>query len=231
MNQELYFIPVLTRALERADAPTALGEAFREIHRAGRRPEFREAYDNFQRFMEEVVRQVAEARLTTLEDASVRELIADLATDTFEGTADEHQCAHGLVQSRPEWAAEYEALRSEIAVRPTAGAMAEILVMREATVVAQITLSRKAERGFVSDVFPGRYVIALETGRLIWKGDLTERLLIWKVAFPDRALDIAAATGETPGDATREEVLLGGELILRVFPGLESGRLELELRG
>jgi len=42
-------------------------------------------------------------------------------------------------------------------------------------------------------------------------------------------LDLAADTGERPTTATREEQLLGGELILCVS-GLESGRMELELK-
>ncbi len=70
----------------------------------------------------------------------------------------------------------------------------------------------------------------LDTGWVIWQGELTERDLIWMAAFPDVPLDLAADTDETSARTTREESLLDGELILRVIPGLESGNIELEYR-
>jgi hypothetical protein len=38
---------------------------------------------------------------------------------------------------------------------------------------------------------------------------------------------LAADTGDRAARPTREETLLDGQLIMRVFPGVERGRIEL----
>jgi hypothetical protein len=41
---------------------------------------------------------------------------------------------------------------------------------------------------------------------------------------------MAADTGEAGNQPTLEEDLLDGEVVLRVFPGLEGGSMEIEMR-
>ena len=79
------------------------------------------------------------------------------------------------------------------------------------------------------NVTPDHYAARMDTGRIIWQGELTEKELIWSAAFPGQALELAADTGEPAARMTREITLLNGELIIRVFPGAESGRLELRI--
>ena len=76
-------------------------------------------------------------------------------------------------------------------------------------------------------ITPGRYSLHLETGRLLWTGSLRSTELLWEEAYPGEPLQLAADTAEDGRQATRELVLLDGEVVLRVLPGLESGCLEI----
>ena len=51
--------------------------------------------------------------------------------------------------------------------------------------------------------------------------------MLWAEADPGRDLELAAQTEEEPGDPTRLATLPGGELELRLYPGLEGGVLRL----
>ena len=77
---------------------------------------------------------------------------------------------------------------------------------------------------------PGLFILKMDTGRVLWQEELTERDLVWAAAFQGQALDLAADSGEAPARTTREVSLLNGEVIIRVFPGAESGCLELKIK-
>ena len=66
MEKDLYFIPVLSRALEKPDSSEALGEAFKEIERLGRLEPHRQGYVHFLEFMKEVQRKVPQASMEGL---------------------------------------------------------------------------------------------------------------------------------------------------------------------
>jgi len=87
-------------------------------------------------------------------------------------------------------------------------------------------------RGFarLDNINPGFHSLSLDTGHVLWEGELTESHLLWAVAFPGEPLPMAADTGEAGNQPTLEEDLLDGEVVLRVFPGLEGGSMEIEMR-
>jgi len=82
----------------------------------------------------------------------------------------------------------------------------------------------------LDNINPGFHSLSLDTGRVLWEGELTESHLLWAVAFPGEPLQMAADTGEAGNRPTLEDDLLDGEMVLRVFPGLEGGSLEVEMR-
>ena len=77
---------------------------------------------------------------------------------------------------------------------------------------------------------PGHYQLKLDSGRMIWEAALSEQQLLWTSAHPGRPLEVAAESAERRERPTLEVALLEGELILRVYPGIEAGLLRLELR-
>lgn len=82
----------------------------------------------------------------------------------------------------------------------------------------------------VKNARPGAYSIKLNTGRLLFEERLTERDLLWVYAFPEEDLLLAADTGDLTLRKTQEISLLEGDLVLRVYPGIEAGHLELEVK-
>ena len=78
------------------------------------------------------------------------------------------------------------------------------------------------------NLIPGDYRLSTTTGWVLWESALTARELVWSHAYPDEALPLAAASDDagTPEPALERE-LLDGQLRVRVYPGPESGRLEV----
>lgn len=54
MNRELYFIPILQKAMEAGNVRVALKKAFYEINQLGNHNEYKQGFKNFQAFIREV---------------------------------------------------------------------------------------------------------------------------------------------------------------------------------
>ena len=76
----------------------------------------------------------------------------------------------------------------------------------------------------IDDILPGGYKLELiNTGWIIWEGKLTAKELFQP---EDKNLLLAAGAGQ----ATKEiDLLNNGDLMLRTYPGNESGSIEIEL--
>ena len=87
------------------------------------------------------------------------------------------------------------------------------------------------ERGcrHVENVIPGKYTVKLDIGMTVWEGELTARNLLWSEAFREKDLQVAAQTMDLHQQPRKEIVLLDGALSIRVFAGIESGSIEIEL--
>jgi len=157
--------------------------------------------------------------------------MTDLATDTFDSSEAERQAIIDLIQSRPQWQQEYEQLASEISGLETKPRRLEISVYREEKLIGTTVLEKIPGSQTIDKITPGCYTVSLATGRVIWQGELTEQDLIWRAAFPGEPVDLAADTGGAASKSTRQFKLLDGEMTLRVFAGLESGKLEIIVNG
>jgi len=232
MSNNLYFIPIIAHALEQKEPEKALKEAFEEIRAKGQRPEYSNGFKQFQQFMEIAKQHISDQKqdLITITHKIISELILEFVTGTFEGGEEERQAVEQLIMSRPEWQNEYRNLCAEIQETERYPSQINILVEKEGNLFGK--MSFEEVQGFTSlqNIVPGHYIIKLETGRVLWEGELTEQDLIWTVAFHGLPLKVAADTKDLPKEPTREERLLNGELVLRVFPGLESGRIGIEIK-
>lgn len=165
MKDDLYFFPIIVKALRASDKKAAIKDAFVRIQEMGTQRRYRKGASQFGRFMESVQEQ---GRIL---------FVVECNGDRV-GT---------------------------ISVHP-AGLMARLPGIR-----------------------PGTYTISLSTGRLLWEGALTEADLLWSKAFPGRALSLAADTSGAEQPVTRREALLGNEVQLLVFPGVESGEMGIQI--
>jgi hypothetical protein len=103
-------------------------------------------------------------------------------------------------------------------------------LVRDSKAVATVRLTPGGHRVVVAQVTPGHYRLVQRTGRVLWEGQIRDSDLYWGLAWPGRPLELAAATDGTAAPVSRTEVILGGEITLSVYPGLESGMIGLELR-
>lgn len=130
-------------------------------------------------------------------------------------------------QTNREGAGEPVAELVEGALRPLT---MDVLVERDGDLVSTCSLEMPPAARTVDGIVAGTYLLRLDTGRVIWEGRLADEDLLWTRAFPKRPLRVAADTGEPRRHMTREIPLLDGTLILRVFAGVESGAMEIEVR-
>ena len=103
------------------------------------------------------------------------------------------------------------------------------VIERNSEHFGEIAISPASASNTIGGITPGRYAIKMSTGRMIWDGLITENDVIWATAFKGEPLPLAAATGEARRSFSRREVLLDGEVLMSIFPGVESGELGIEL--
>jgi hypothetical protein len=166
VNNDLFFIPPIARALGTPHPEEALADAFQRIRVMGAETPYRRGAVQFRRFM-------ASARERTRVDFVVElngRYLASVPVYPFEGMAS------------------------------------------------------------IAGILPGAYSVKLWTGRVLWESELSEADLLWASAFPGRSLALAADTAPADRLRSRRELLLGGELCLHVFPGVESGEIGIERR-
>ena len=226
MNREMYFIPIIAHALEQEQVRHALDLAFEDIKMLGQRPECERSYAQFLRFME----LVAACRDEEV-CAAVRRCMIAWATDAREVAAGEWDAARDVLAARPGWQSEVDALYAEAQRSEWDARWPRLVLAKSGRVVRAIEISDQPGVESVGPIGPGAYVLELETGRGLWEATLRAADLIWSQSSRRGPLNLAADTPGAGVQPTREASLLGGEIILRVFAGVEAGRIEVEWRG
>ena len=206
MANEMFFLPLLANALEQKDAKNALLKAFEEIQARGQQEAYRDGYRQFQHFMKHIQEY---ANLETTAEFKDETYIFKHLLYGPDGPA-------GLKK----WLEEFDAAEEKIPY-PT------LLLMKDERELKRIPLDQQSGRWTIDNLQPGFYALSFDTGRVIWEGELTGNDLLWTHAFPGQDLRLAADTGEEAIQPSRQFQLLQGEIVLNVYPGLESGRIEL----
>ena len=83
-----------------------------------------------------------------------------------------------------------------------------LLLEKDRSIIARIVPGQTADEVRITGIVPGTYSLRLDTGRLLWTGNLEEKDLIWACAFPTAALPLAADTEEPQGGWSQELKLL-----------------------
>ncbi len=81
-----------------------------------------------------------------------------------------------------------------------------------------------------SRIESGNYVLCLNTGRILWAGTLSNKHLQWAKAFTDKPLPAAAQIDKTQSYTTIDEWLLDEEILFQVIPGIETGKIKIEIQ-
>lgn len=227
-SNRLYFIPIIAHALGRDDSKQAMEDAFDEIKALGNQPEYAEGYQQFLEFVNETLKPpvLESERKTQLVSNALQRLIYDLVTDTFRGDHEQKNALINSFKANPEWNAEYERIKKEAQDYLAPVESIEIEVFKDKNKIGTLSISDKSSS--ISSIFPDRYSIRLSNGRVLWEGDLTQKDVIWTYAFPEKDLAMAAETETLDPHPTKTISLLGGEIVLFVYAGLESGKLTIK---
>ena len=110
--------------------------------------------------------------------------------------------------------------------RPTS---IELVLERDDTPVARCSFGQPSGTRTIGSISPGQYRLKADTGLVLWEGSLTQQEVVWAKAFPDLDLPMAADMGDSKRQPTQEIDLLDGTLHVRIYPGLETGSLEITL--
>jgi len=116
-------------------------------------------------------------------------------------------------------------LRNEMD-RPTS---IELVLERDDTPVARCSFEQPSGTRTMGGISPGQYRLRTDTDLVLWEGPLTQQKVVWAKAFPDQNLPMAAATRDSRRQSTERIDLLDETLHLRVYPGLETGIMEITL--
>ncbi len=226
MNHDLYFIPILARAMRRPDSRPALARAFAEIKALGEQDEYADGYMQFKQWMNEVSQKSEAEKL--LDDIAWK-LVASLDRGDLNDDWAVRDRAVEFICSRPEWRSIYEHFTSDFEIDDERSAKITLMLKRNEVPIGSVQCT-VSEKGIFHEITPGFHALELDSGRVIWEGELTERELLWLHAYPDHALELAASSGDETSKPTKEHSLLDGELVMSVFPGLESGRIVLIMK-
>lgn len=227
-DNNLYFIPMIARALKSANPKKAMHEVFDEIRQLGARPEYAEGFLLFIEFTKAFLEPsdtTSENWIQHIRDA-VDRLMYDLATHTFIGSKEQEKALLAAFRKMPEWRAEYERVSKEAEGFLSHEQPIGVEVLRMDQILGTFALSELPTTLF--SIRPGRYVVRFSNGRVLWEGDLTKEDVIWAFAYPAMDLPMAAETESAQQTPTRSISLLNGELLIRVFAGLETGELTID---
>jgi len=230
MSNDLYFVPVSVKALDSPQPETALLRAFAEIEERGQQPEYRWGHAQFRRFMDLVVGTADRSHDASVVPEDAATLMVELTAGCLEGTAEEAP-VRALLVSRPVWREALEALMREMAPPVHESGTVDLTVMGPEGVTESIHLSAEVESAWLTKVVPGPYLMRLSTGRVLWNGQLAAADLLWSEAYPEGDLRFAATDKHHERIARRTIPVLGGEVMLHLYPGPESGELRVVLRG
>jgi len=227
-DNNLYFIPIIARALKSDNPKKALHEAFDEIRQLGTRPEYAEGFLQFIEFTRAFLDpsgRTSEDWIQHIRNAVVR-LMYDLVTHTFMGSKEQEKALLSAFRKMPEWRAEYERVSKEAESVLSHEQPIGFQILRMDRILGTFAVSELPTTLF--SIRPGRYVVRFSNGRVLWEGDLTKEDVIWAFAYPAMDLPMAAETDRTHKTPTRSISLLNGELLIYVFAGLETGELTID---
>ncbi|HPF38107.1 MAG TPA: hypothetical protein PK093_05650 [Phycisphaerae bacterium] len=223
MDHDLYFLPILVEALRQENQSQSLCTAIARIRELGAKPEYEAGFKQFRSFMTET-----RDHFEWLDQYVREELIVELAAGSFDGRPRTAELALSLVRLRPTWKETYAALRSELDHHPEPRSPT-VSVRRDGDPFIELPLDEIPKKVRLLPIVPGRYTIELDSGRILWEGNITKADVEWELAHPGKPIPVAAATGEGQHRHVREEVSPNGACRVRIYAGLRSGQMEVDI--
>ena len=227
----LYFIPILAKAFERPDSETAFKEAIEEIQRLGKLPEYEVGYEQFKSFMKAGIEGIEDepGKLSAIKETVLERIITALATDTFIGSEEVKSELLKRIHDDPEIEQQYEKTVSELYPPQEKYHPLALELFKNDSLIVTHSLPEATKEIVYNNIDEGNYILKLSNGRVLWEGNIDRNHIMWEHAFPGKALPMVADTGETEVEPTMVTSLLDGEITIKLFAGLETGRIVITL--
>lgn len=183
MNRELYFIPILQDALKAKDLKSALSKAVTNITQLGKDNLYKEGFENFQKFINEVY---------DFDDILKKNMNSEPTEYLLDSNLD---CKFSIFQGD-----------------------------------TLIYIGNLDKSQIIRSIAPGTYAIKLSTGRILWRGEITEEELIMRKNLDGQNIKLAADSEDFKPEPVRIITLLKGQMFLKIFKGFDGGSLQIELQ-
>lgn len=150
------------------------------------------------------------------------EMFSMIETSFMHGGSYEHPLLNEYEHLFPKWEKYFNsALKIED--------IQQITIEKDGTFISVIPLTNQCDIKRINNITPGNYSFKVDVNHAaIWEGEFTEQHLIWDSAFPERPIELAAATGNSKTKSTFKIILLNGRITISLFPGIESGWLQIQ---
>lgn len=231
MDNSLFFIPLIAKALDASDRKEALRLAMNSIRRFCEASLSDVGCVQFRDFLNEVAIQWNFRRLLEQEevDEISSELALQIAFDLFDGSRWEYRLAREFIES--DKSLPDVSLRSQSKTKGSklSHTHLKLIISHNDRIIQTWPIESGRQHFRLQHIHPGFLNIILTTGRCIWSENLEAEDLIWSHAYPNRDLQMAADTWEIVAEPTREMILCDEALTIRVFPGIESGWIEISV--
>lgn len=232
MTKDLYFLRLICDAILQPNPNTAIVGAFQKIIELGQQPEYMLGFQQFKRFMAVIKDSIeGESKKTASKTGLVlNDLILQISNGLIEGDHNKIADFIKLIRFHPDWQENFDQMQQKYSIADARIIQLQIIIEKNEEIICSIPVEDDALFKKINNLTPGLYFVKLNTGRILWQGELTDQDLVWTTAFPETDLAMAADTGDHADHVTREISLLAGNLVIRVIPALEGGCIELEFR-
>jgi hypothetical protein len=229
-QNDMYYLTILLKAFKEEDTETALRNAFREIIKIGTDPEYRKAYHHFLDWINTGIDelQIDDPVLwESISQHTLTSIMISIATNTFEGSDKAKSDFIKAIEANKKLCNIYNKIRSSIEQieLPTH----EFILLKDDIEFSRIVVSEEKNEALISRIEPGTYTLSHANGRVLWEGRISANHVIWSEAFPDEDYSMAADTDEVSALTSMRVVLLDGEIVISLTPGLESGTMKVTL--
>ena len=232
MPNNLFFIPLIEKALQAVNTKAALRVALNRIVEWGRKPEYQRGFLQFERLMKEVNRRIEErAILSNMCEIVAEDFMLQAVTGLMADDQEEMQAILDLIHSNPRWEGCYRKLQTEGSKsewsskhRPTV-----ILIEKNGEMISSIPIGDVPITRTIRPLTPGFFTARLSTGRMLWENESKQKDLVWSKALLRKDLDLATGTDARINRMTKEICLFENKLVLQIHPEVECGQMVVQI--
>jgi len=224
-DKNLYFLPIIAKAFDSLDDGQSLNQAIQRIIELGELPEYEKGYKQFLAFVNYGMEKNHNVKI----DEIKLRLTEKLATGEIDGPDEVGESLLEGILKEDKLRSEFNRIKSNLHSDVPDDYSLEIQLFKGDKFIEEFSYNSKSPLYEFRRIYTGYYTIKLSNGRILWQSELELNDLVWKEAFPDQEYELAADTTGELGETSLDKTLSEKSLRVRVYPGLESGRIVLNV--